>query len=321
MKSIKTLISDNPFLKILIIISIFTSIIAFVPVAGFIFLIFFPQLIFFYSIILGKAKTAVALLIPVLLIVLVAQGVPLNTPYLLILLMGIVGLAVAALAAHQASIEKTVIFPAFIIIGAICAYFIYAGFALSMNPWHLVQQFIAQTIEHNINLYDQLPLNREDINFIKENKNMLISIFNSIFPSLLIAASTFLVWINVLMGKDILNRAAITFPKFAELSRWKAPPFIIWIFICSGGLLFFPNEQIRFFSLNILIITCFIYLMQGFAIIGFLFQSKKVPIFFRYLFYFLIAVQQFLMIPIAVAGLFDIWVDFRRFFQKNQTAA
>ena len=80
----------------------------------------------------------------------------------------------------------------------------------------------------------------------------------------------------------------------------------------------FPDEQIRFFSLNIFIMTCFVYLLQGLAIISFLFQNKNVPVFFRYLFYFLIAVQQFLMIPIAIAGLFDIWVDFRRFFQNNQ---
>ena len=80
----------------------------------------------------------------------------------------------------------------------------------------------------------------------------------------------------------------------------------------------FPAEQIRFLSLNIFILACFIYLLQGLAILSFLFQNKNVPVFFRYLFYFLIAVQQFLMIPIAIAGLFDIWVDFRRFIQKNQ---
>jgi len=40
--------------------------------------------------------------------------------------------------------------------------------------------------------------------------------------------------------------------------------------------------------------------------------------FFRYLYYFLIAVQQILMIPIALIGLFDIWFDFRKFNSKKQ---
>ncbi len=79
------------------------------------------------------------------------------------------------------------------------------------------------------------------------------------------------------------------------------------------------REEANFFSWNIFLVICFIYLLQGLAIVSFFFQIKNVPNFFRFLFYFLIAVQQILMIPIAAIGLFDIWVDFRKFFQKDQT--
>jgi len=313
-------IPDNPFLRMLLIISLFVSAAAFVPAVGFIFLIFLPLLTFFYGAVSGKGKTAVAFLIPVLLIFLFSHLLQLDTPYLVILIMGIVGLTIAAVALKNSSIEKTVIYPAVIIIGSICAYFIYSGFELSVNPWHLVSQFISQTTEQNINLYSQLPLDKEEISLIKDNKLMFISVFTSIFPALVIIGSIIVAWINVLMGKDILRKTTIILPQLERLSQWKAPESIIWIFITSGSLLLFPNEQVRFFSLNILIMVCFIYLLQGFAIISFLFQNKNVPVFFRYLFYFLIAVQQFLMIPIVAAGLFDIWVDFRRFFQKNQAS-
>jgi uncharacterized protein YybS (DUF2232 family) len=73
--------------------------------------------------------------------------------------------------------------------------------------------------------------------------------------------------------------------------------------------------------MNVFIVACFIYLLHGFAIIGFLFRTKNVPIIFRYLFYFLIAVQQFLMVVIVAAGVFDIWIDFRRFIKKNEASA
>jgi uncharacterized protein YybS (DUF2232 family) len=138
---------------------------------------------------------------------------------------------------------------------------------------------------------------------------------------LVIIGSVFIVWINVLTGRNILRGKSIFLPKLEGLAVWRAPEFIIWIFICSGGLLFLPNEQVRFFSQNIFILTCFLYFLQGLSITSFIFQTKNVPVFLRYLFYFLIAVQQFLMIPVLFAGLFDIWVDFRRFFQKDQTIA
>jgi uncharacterized protein YybS (DUF2232 family) len=314
-------IPDNSFLKTLLIISFFVLAAAFIPAAGFILLAFLPLLIFVYSTFAGKDKTAIAFLIPVLLLFLFSHFFQINTPYPVIFIMGSVGLAIAAIALRNASVEKTIIIPALIIIISVCAYFFYAAWQLSLKPWYLVQQFVTQTIEQNINLYGQLPLDTEDINFIKNNKLMLISIFTNIFPAMAVIGSFIIVLFNVLIGKNILSRTAIILPKLTGLSGWKSPDFIIWIFLASGGLLLLPNEQIRFFSLNILILVCFIYLLQGLAIISFLFQNKNVPIFFRYLFYFLIAVQQLLMIPIIAAGLFDIWVDFRKLLQKNRASA
>jgi uncharacterized protein YybS (DUF2232 family) len=320
LKTFGILIPNNSFFRILLILSSFVFAAGFLPATGFIFLIFIPLLTFFYSAVAGKVKTAAAFLIPVLLTFLFSHLLQLNTPYLVILILGIVGLTISAVALKNSSIEKTVIYPALIIIGAMCAFFLYTGFKLSVNPWQLVQQFVNQTIEQNINLYAQLPLDKEDISLMKNSKPILISVFTSIFPALAVIGSIIIVWINVLIGRKYLRKAAIILPRLDGLSRWSAPEFIIWIFIITAGsLLLFSNEQIRFFSLNVFILTCFLYFLQGLAILSFLFQNKNVPIFFRYLFYFLIAVQQFLMIPIAAVGLFDVWFDFRRFFKKNQT--
>ena len=163
-----------------------------------------------------------------------------------------------------------------------------------------------------------LPVEKEDINILASNKQNIINFFTNIFPSLVVIASAFIALINILMGRNMLRKQSIAFSQLEGLSRWKAPEFMIWIFIISGALLFVPFEQILIFGRNIFIVICFIYLLQGFAIISFVFQNKNVPNFFRYLFYFLIAVQQIFMIPIIVIGLLDIWVDFRRFFQKNE---
>jgi uncharacterized protein YybS (DUF2232 family) len=233
--------------------------------------------------------------------------------------MGIAGVLITALVFKNLSTEKTVIYTSLFIITSICAYFFYGGYSQNINPWHLVQKFVAETVEENIKMYSMLPVEKEDINFINDNKQSIIDFFTGIFPSLVIVASAFIAWINILMGRDLLRKQSISLPQLEGLSRWKAPEFMIWIFIASCALLFVPFEQIIIFSRNILIMTCFVYLLQGFVIISFLFQNKNVPHFFRYLIYFLIAVQQILMIPIMVAGLFDIWIDFRKFFQKDET--
>jgi uncharacterized protein YybS (DUF2232 family) len=310
---------NNHFLKLLLIISSFVFATAFIPVIGSICLVFLPMILFLNGTVNDKTKTAAAFLIPFSLLLLLSTLLHLNLPTIAIFTMGVAGLFIAQIAAQNGSVEKIIIYPALFIIASICFYFIYGGFVLSVNPWQLVVKYIATTIEENIKLYSQLPLKTEDINYIKDNEKNIIDGFTQIFPSLIIITSTLIVWANFLLGKQILGKAGITWPNLTALARWKAPELIIWIFIISGGLFFVPHKDINFFSLNIFLVACFIYLLQGLAIVSFFFQNRKVPLFFRYLFYFLIAVQQFLMIPIIAVGLFDIWIDFRKYFQKDQT--
>jgi uncharacterized protein YybS (DUF2232 family) len=223
-------------------------------------------------------------------------------------------------ASKNFSAEKTIIYPALFIIGAVCFYFGYDAVVLGTNPWQLVKNFITATIAESVKFYSQMPLKAEDIQIIKDNEKNIIDGFIQIFPSIMIILSVFTIWANLLLGKKYLGRTGIVYPKFIALSRWKAPDFVVWLFIMSGVLLFIPQIDINFISLNVFLVVCSIYLLQGLAIASFLFQSKNVPLFLRYLFYFLIAVQQFLMIPIMAIGLFDIWIDFRKLIQKNQTA-
>jgi len=310
---------NNPFLKLLLIISSFVFATAFIPVIGSICLVFLPMILFLNGSINDRIKTTIAFFIPFSLLFFLSTLLHLNLPTIAIFTMGMAGLFIAQIAAKNESVEKIIIYPALFIIASICFYFIYSGLVLSVNPWQFVVKYIAATIEENVKLLSQSPLKAEDINYIKDNEKNIIDSFTQIFPSLIIITSTLIIWANFLLGKRILGKAGITWPKFTELTRWKSPELIIWIFIISGGLFFVPNKDINFFSLNIFLVTCFIYLLQGLAIVSFFFQNKNVPLFFRYLFYFFIAVQQILMIPIIAVGLFDIWIDFRKYFQKDQT--
>ena len=319
MKKFSIPFPNNPFLKLLLVISFFVVATFFIPVIGSFVLILLPMILFINGTVNGTNKTAAAFLISFSLLLFLAMFLHLNVPFIAVFTMGVAGLFIAQCAAQNVSVEKTIIYPSIFIVAAICFYFIYDGFVLSADPWLLVKKYIAATIAENVKISSQLPLNAEYINFIKDNEKNIVGGITQIFPSIVIISATLVIWINFLLGKDYLAKAGIIYPKFTALARWKVPDFIIWIFIISGALSFLPYENINFLSLNIFLVVCFIYLLQGLAIVSFFFQSKNVPLFFRYLFYFLIAVQYFLVIPIAAVGLFDIWIDFRKFFQKDQT--
>lgn len=318
MKTFGSLTPQNHFLQVFLIISFFVAATIFFPLFGSIFLLFIPAILFFYSVRTGRIKSAGASLISLLPFLLFSYFFQFYTPYPVIITMGIAGILIATIAFKNVSIEKTIIYISLFISASICSYFLYSGYSQNINPWHLVQKFVTETVKENIKMYSMLPVEKEDINILASNKQNIINFFTNIFPSLVVIASAFIAWINILIGRNMLRKKNTAFPQLEKLSSWKAPEFMIWIFIISGTLLFVPFEQIIILGRNIFIVICFIYLLQGFAIISFVFQNRNAPNFFRYLFYFLIAVQQIFMIPIIVIGLLDIWVDFRRFFQKNK---
>ena len=310
----------NGFSRILPAILIFVFAAVFVPLIGPIFLFLLPMILFLNSAVNGTKKTSAVFFFSFSLLLVLAVLLRLDVPAIAVFTIGMTGIFMAQFAGKNYSIEKTIIYPALFIIGAVCFYFGYDAIVLGGNPWQLIKNFIALTVKESVKFYSQMPLKAEDISLIKDNESNIINGFVQIFPSMVVILSVLIVWVNFLLGKDYLQKAGIVYPKFAVLSIWKAPDWVVWIFIISGAFLFVPQNDINFIGLNVFLVACLIYLLQGLAIVSFLFQNKKVPVFFRYFFYFLIAVQQLLMIPIMAIGLFDIWVDFRKFIQKNQTA-
>jgi uncharacterized protein YybS (DUF2232 family) len=311
---------NNPFIKLFLVISFFVFATFFVPGIGYLFLLLLPMILFFNGTVNGTNKTVVAFLISFFLLSIPAMFLSSNVPFIAVFIMGISGLFMAQCAVRNFSIEKTIVYPVIFVVAAICFFFIYEGYILSTDPWLLVKKNIAASIAELVKQYSQLPISAENINLIKDNENNMINDITRMFPSIVIISATLVIWINFILGRNYLGKAGIIFTGFIALARWKVPDFIIWIFIVSGALLFMPYENINFFGSNIFLVTCFIYFLQGLAIVSFFFQIKNAPYFLRFLFYFLIAVEQFFMIPIITAvGLFDIWIDFRKFFQKDQT--
>jgi uncharacterized protein YybS (DUF2232 family) len=233
--------------------------------------------------------------------------------------MGLVGMAMARTAQKNYSVEIIMILPALILLGAIAFYVFYSASQLSMSPWQLIEKYFTQAVELNIKLYSQLPLTPEELKAIKDSKPTVIKLFTGIFPALCIITVLFTVWMNTLMGNRILFKTGMILPQLSALCEWRAPGWLVWFFIAGGALSLLAQTNIRLWGLNVFLVVSAIYLLQGLAIVSFFFQHKNIPFFFRWLGYFLIAIQQILMIAIAAIGLFDIWVDFRKYFRKDQS--
>jgi hypothetical protein len=99
-----------------------------------------------------------------------------------------------------------------------------------------------------------------------------------------------------------------------DLTCWRASDYLIWVFLASGAALLVPIDLVNTIGLNVLLVTLAIYLLQGLAIVLFWGRRLPLPLGVQFL---MIAVVFLIAGPLSVivctaAGLFDLWVDFRR---------
>ena len=104
----------------------------------------------------------------------------------------------------------------------------------------------------------------------------------------------------------------LTYSLFGDLSRWSAPEWMVWLLLAGGFGLFIPVGAVRDIALNGFICVTAIYFCQGLAIIGFYFQQLAVPAIVRGIIYFVVFAQPVVAAIVSLAGVFDMWIDFRR---------
>jgi hypothetical protein len=102
----------------------------------------------------------------------------------------------------------------------------------------------------------------------------------------------------------------------ARFSGWVAPEQAIWVFIGSGGLLFFAEGILGALGLNLLSLVLVIYFLQGLAILIHFLDSRNVPVFFWILIFFVIVLQPILIGAAVGLGIFDTWIDLRKIRTK-----
>ena len=159
-------------------------------------------------------------------------------------------------------------------------------------------------------MYREMGASEEDVSIAAESVEGIVYIALRILPSIVVVATLFLVWTNLLLARFLFQSRQLFYPDFGRLNQWKAPEPLVWAVIASGILLLVGDSGITLIGINSLIIL--IYFFQGIAIVSFYLEKKQFPRLLRIMLYGLIAMQQLLLLLVIAVGFFDTWIDFRR---------
>jgi uncharacterized protein YybS (DUF2232 family) len=286
--------------------------VALIPFIGPVVVILTPLPVLYYCSRLGRRKgltvLGVSFLVTYGILVLLGQGA--NLPVLSMI--GFTGVLLTEVLRRHLSVEKTVLLASLALFGCVAGFVLYHAFRTGIAPWQVLELYVAGIVRENIKLYAQLNISEEQVRLIRESAPQITHLFTGIFPSLALSGTMFTVWVNLLAARLLFRRNGIPFPDFGDLAAWKAPEKLVWVLIAAGGMVILPMEGSAIVGMNLLILCGLIYLFQGLSITAFFFRQKRIPAMFRWLFYTLLLVQQYMLIIVIAFGLFDMWVDFRR---------
>ena len=313
---------DRNFFWGILVISLAFLTVALVPFVGSVVIVLAPLPVAFFLAKLGRLMGMVVLTVSLLLAETAQRVLMAGGDVSLFLLLGYLGVVIYEMLRKDLPIEKTVLYTVVAGVGLSCLLLLLQSALLGETPWAVVAAYLTKSFEESLELSGQMGAQGEQIKFIKDNLGTITRSLLYMMPALTLVGLSFIAWLNIVALRKVFLLGGLPYPDFGDLTTWKAPEKIVWLLIAAGAAVLVPPllglsfTWVLVAALNVLIVCFFVYFLQGLAVFEFYFKTRHVPRLLRILFYFFLVLQQYLAILVIVAGLFDLWLDFRKLNPK-----
>lgn len=185
------------------------------------------------------------------------------------------------------------------------------GVTTGVSPFNSLIDTLNTGIGETLSHYRQSgSLDPEAMMVLESTLYQMKVVLPIIMPAIFICCALFTIWVTMVLG----NRLAVklcnldVWPKYRF---WQLPDKLIWLAIGCALPAVLPGLP-RNIAVNLLIILSLVYCFQGFALCVFFMDKWRVPLLFRSFIYVMIVFQSFGTLALLMAGVADVWFDFRK---------
>ena len=139
-----------------------------------------------------------------------------------------------------------------------------------------------------------------------------------LLPGLLAALVPVTVWLNMVTANSLTGRFRAGGALWDRYATWTLPEHLVWAPIAAVAVLLVSDGMVRDASVWVLLVTGILYFFQGLAVFVALLERWRTPTFLRVLLYLVFILQSYGMLMLAILGLSDVWLNFRRPRDKAQ---
>lgn len=131
-----------------------------------------------------------------------------------------------------------------------------------------------------------------------------------ILPAMFCCCAMFITWLTMVVGNRLAAKAMqrTVWPSYRY---WQLPDRLIWLAIIGALPALVPGLP-RHFAVNLLLVLSVVYCFQGFALCVFFTAKWRVPPLLRSFIYVMLVFQSFGTLVLLIAGIADVWFDFRK---------
>jgi uncharacterized protein YybS (DUF2232 family) len=287
-----------------------------IPFIGPFFSLLTPLPFLYYTTKLGLPQGLKVVALTLLIVGLVAKLAGFIQIIFLCLEFSLLGLIISEIYRRKLTFGLTIFWGtcSMLLLGAIFLFLI--ALTKKMGPLELMLKYFQTNLGEAISAYENRGLSQEDVSQLREYSKLVTNIISMIYPALMITGTGFVVWVNVVISRPLFRMGNLNYPDFGPMDRWHAPEPMIWGVIVAGFSLFLPIHVIKLLAVNALIVMAIIYVFHGVSIVLYFLNKYHIPVWMRIGAYALIILQQIFWVGLAMAGLFDQWIDFRKIYKK-----
>ena len=238
-------------------------------------------------------------------------------PLLYLLQSGLIGLLLPLFYLQGKGAARTIAYSVGIDFLLIIVLAVGYGFWSGADLQGILLKGIESSTEQAIMVYSKQGLSAEDLKMFTQGIRQAGALIAKIFPALILVSLGTVAALNLAVIFRIRAKRLPNILEPEQFQSFRNPELLVWVVIAAGFAMLIPQADVSRVAINILVVSGFIYFLQGLAVVLTFFQRITVPSLARVIFWLALAFQPYLVLAIAILGLFDNWGNFRPPQQKN----
>ena len=174
-----------------------------------------------------------------------------------------------------------------------------------------VKEGVQASIVQTGAVYQKMGITGDDLKAMQSSMQQAGELIVTIYPALITVVLGMIAVMNLLVLALVALRLGQPFNVVGDFKKYRNPEPLVWVLILAGFGMLVPQEVVFHASRNVLIVVSTFYAVQGFAVMSHFFHKYQVPKWVRFIGYLLLIFQPFMVLAVAVLGVFDLWGDFR----------